>query len=268
MENQGPRKATDVLLDLETKLETALNIIKAQDLNMKLLSNKLNMLIEKLDKQPNSFVPQKNMFSAEAVQTAVPPQFAPPPPEAETQVPVYSEYKIPIEEAPTGFRRTSRPETFAGDNSYLNRSAPQQPVQMPTQTPKPPPGRSLESEVIIPQQAMKQGHVQPPSAPMETKVPQEQKNRGSIPVEQRVVDKNGKSVFLADVEIIDLTTGNQVCKTRTSGNGKWAAPLTMGNYRVTINKRESMSKQKIEVVQDITVDGSQSPLVLQMMIIK
>jgi len=271
MENQGPRKATDVLLDLESKLDSALSIIKSQDLNIKLLSNKLNLLIEKMDKQTvaASFV-TKPQFTVEAVQNVLPPQFMQPAQDEETNVPIFSEHKLAVDAAPIGFRRTSRPETYAGDNAYLQKP-PQEPVKMPVQTLKPPPGRNENSNVTVPQQAMNQGIV--PNNPItkptaENKLPQEQLNQGAIPVEQRVVDKNSKSVFLADVEIVDLKTGNQIFKTRTSGAGKWAAPLSIGNYRVTISKRESVTKQKVEVVQDISVDGSHSPLILQMIIIK
>jgi hypothetical protein len=92
--------------------------------------------------------------------------------------------------------------------------------------------------------------------------------QGQIPVMQRCVDKNGKSLFLAPVEIVDLSTGQPVFKTRTNGTGKWMASLGIGAYRVTITKQASMNKEKLEAVQDIQVDGAQSPLELPMMIIK
>jgi hypothetical protein len=48
---QEPRKATDVLLDLESKMETMLDLIRNLDLTSKLNSNKLNDLAERLDRQ-------------------------------------------------------------------------------------------------------------------------------------------------------------------------------------------------------------------------
>lgn len=276
MENKDPRKATDVLLELESKVDTALNILKANDLNMKLLSNKLNSLIEKMDKQAampilNSFPNKLPQFTAEAIQTA-PTQFMPHS-NQDNSVFVKSDDKIPLEENPQGFRRTSRPETYSGDNSYLPRldkdaAKPVSPAN------RPPPGRGADSnvtqgaEVIVPAQAPKKPQPPPPPQLQESSVPQEQINKGAIPVEQRVTGKNGNSVFLADIDIVDNTTGKNVFKTRTSGAGKWSAPLPIGSYRVTISKRESITKQKVEVVQDIKVDGTQSPLVLQAIIIK
>jgi hypothetical protein len=274
LENQGPRKATDILLELVDTVNTVLNMQKTNDLNLKLLSNKLNSVIERLDKQPEmkSFVNRAPQFTAEAVQAPVPPHFVQPATPGDIkQVPIQAEYQLPMEESPSGFRRTSRPETYAGDSLYLKKPVEPQ-VKFPTQqvAGKPPPGRNAgPPEFVVPTQATKQPPQPPPppSLPQQT-APQEQLNRGAVPVEQRVVDKNGKSVFLADVEIVDHNTSLPVVKTRTSGAGKWAAPLPIGNYRVTINKRESLTKQKVEVVQDIQVTGSESPLVLQMMIIK
>jgi hypothetical protein len=277
LENQGPRKATDVLLDMESKLDTLLSIVKAQDLNMKLLSNKLNSLIEKLDKQPElrsaAQRPSTPQFTVEApmMPAAPPPHFVHPATPGEVkQVPINAEYQLPVEESPLGFRRTSRPETYAGDNAYLQKPSEPQ-VRFPTQTvAKPPPGRNAEPpEFVVPAQATaKQAPQMPPPPVPDRAARQEPLNQGAVPVEQRVVDKNGKSVFLADVEIIDHNTSMPVFKTRTNGAGKWAAPLPLGNYRVNINKRESLTKQKVEVVQDIQVTGSESPLVLSMMIIK
>ena len=274
MENKGQRKATDVLLDLESKLDIALSIIKSQDLNMKLLSNKLNSLIEKLDKQTigNFNAPLSKQFIVEAVRTGTPPQFVQPPSEENRQIQINPEYNLPLEKSPAGFRRTSRPETYSGDSPILQKSKETtMPSKIPIQVIKPPPGREVVSEFVAPQKSIKQADILPPSsahAAPSTRTPQIQTNKGSIPVEQRVVDKDGKSVFLADVEIVDLQTSTVSFKTRTNGAGKWAAPLAVGNYRVTINKRESLTKQKIEIVQDIQVTGSEVPLVLHMMIIK
>lgn len=294
-----PRKATDVLLDLESKVSMLLDIIRAQDLNIKVLSNKLNDVIGKLDKQQA----QPPKVIVEAVQTApkassVPPTFAQiPAGDPERNIPVTAESKLPQSENPQGFRRSSRPETYAGDNAYLPHAeqSPQMPVQIPKMPPPrqntngAPPGRGPGSEVtaMAPDTSPrnKKGVFAPPNPqgsplappgspnplmaeePMESELPMQQAV-GAIPVMQRCVDKNGKSIFLADVDIISLVDGQPVFKTRTNGTGKWMASLGIGAYRVTISKRASMNKEKLEAVQDIQVDGTQSPLELPMMIIK
>lgn len=264
------RKASDVLLELEKKLDVALNIIRAQDLNIKIISNKLNLALENLEKQNNT--PQK--ITVEAINSLPRPatQF-PANSDSERNIPISSESRLPLEEEPKGFRRTSRPETFAGDDAYLNKNqsnngVPKYPVQIPKVGPNgPPPGRTAEAVV--------------PSIPKidSTTVPKQQQPREQnqatqniIPVMQRVVNGQGKSLFLADVEIIDLSTMQQIVKTRTNGTGKWMASLPVGNYRVIIRKLESLTqsqnKKMMEAIQDIQVDGSQSPYELQTVIIK
>jgi hypothetical protein len=269
---QEPRKATDVLLDLESKVGMLLDIIRAQDLNIKVLSNKLNDVIGRLDKQQAG--PPK--IVVEAMQTpvrqasVVPPGFTQiPAGDPEKNIPIAAESKLIQTEMPNGFRRSSRPETYAGDNVYLPHPENEMklPVQLPKQTPRqqamtPPPGRS---EAIVPPEATKNTKIAPPPAPDE---PLPQVSTGQIPVQQRCVDKNGKSIFLAPVEIVDATTGLPVFKTRTNGTGKWMAALGIGVYRVTITKQANISKEKLEAVQNIQVDGTQSPLELPMIIIK
>jgi hypothetical protein len=260
-----PRKASDVLLELEQKLDVALNIIRAQDLNIKILSNKLNAVLEVLDKK--SVEPPK--FVVEAVNTAVPQmpisQFQVVSElDDQKQIPVSAEFKLPLEKEPTGFRRTSRPETFAGDDAYLQRAPKAAPKPQPNVM-APPPGRT--AEVIVPPAAEKKAALETVPAKRQVKAV-EQIVQNAIPVQQRVVNKHGKSLFLADVEIIDLSTMQQICKTRTNGTGKWMASLGVGQYRVIIRKMENATKEKLEVTQEIEIDGTQSTVELQTVIIK
>jgi hypothetical protein len=260
-----PRKASDVLLDLEQKLDVALNIIRAQDLNIKILSNKLNAVLEVLEKKSV----EAPKFVVEAVNTALPQipvsQFQMVSElDNEKQVPVSAEFKLPLEKEPTGFRRTSRPETFAGDDAYLQR-APKTAPRPAQSAMTPPPGR--EAEVVVPPSVDRKAALETvPPKPKEKVAVQVVQN--AIPVQQRVVNKHGKSLFLADVEIIDLSSMQQICKTRTNGTGKWMASLGIGQYRVIIRKMENATREKLEVTQDIEIDGTQSTVELQTVIIK
>ena len=307
-----PRKATDVLLDIETKVNALLDIVRSQDLVIKVLSNKLNDVMGKLEKQAQA-APK---FTVEAIQApVVPPPMPPgftqlPAGEPERNIPIAAEHRLPETSAPQGFRRNSRPETFAGDNSYLPHPEPE--MRMPVQIPKmpappgrqapnaPPPGRGPGSEVVaqVPPEAMnprnnKKGVFAPPNPhgspfaehgapnpmmapeegePQQQQPPQQpqQHTQGNIPVMQRCVDKNGKSIFLADVKITDLSDGQPAGgnNIRTNGAGKWMTSLGIGAYRVVITKRAAANKGMMEAVQDIQVDGSKSPLELPMVIIK
>ena len=305
-----PRKATDVLLDIETKVNALLDIVRSQDLVIKVLSNKLNDVMGKLEKQSQA-APK---FTVEAIQQpVVAPAFPPgftqiPAGDPERNIPIAAESKLPETSAPQGFRRNSRPETFAGSKDHLaEQEFPE--FKMPVQIPKGPPGRQspdmpppgrTQGDVVtamVPPQATANprgnkgnkgvmGGPEPkgsPFAPPGTPNPmmaQEQvappgqpghpghSPQGQIPVMQRCVDKNGKSIFLADVEITDLSTGQPFFKTRTNGAGKWMASLGIGAYRVVVTKRASGNKGMLEAIQDVQVDGSKSPLELPMVIIK
>lgn len=225
-----PRKATEVLLELESKLDVLLNIVRSQDLNIKVLSNKLNALISA------KTVPQ----GAPTVEVADSKRI----PGSPIQIPISAEDKIPVETSPQGFRRTSRPETYS------------QPVAKTKIAPKIP-----EAEAIVPEQVTT-------TSASKTKNSDKNPYVNSVPVQQRVVDQNGKSVFLADVEVIDIESGDKVAKTRTNGTGKWMAALAVGNYKVVLTKREVLTKERVELVQNIKVDGRTSPLELPTLIFK
>lgn len=247
---QEPRKASDILLSLETKIDTLLGVIRTQDTKISILSNKLNAVMDLIKKQPQEIM----KYSAEVSDLDVAfPSYETSP---EKHVPISSEFTLPQEDKPNGFRRTSRPESYAGDNATL----PKPPKQNIKQAPKPP---VAEAEVVVPfnKKAV------PVEVPQQPKL-QEQANKNAVPVMQRVVDRNGKSVFLADVEVIDLNTNQQVFKTRTNGTGKWMASLAPSHYKIIIRKVESLTKERVETPQDVVVTGAESPLDLPMLIIK
>lgn len=241
-----PRKASDLLLDLESKVDILLSIVRSQDLNIKILSNKLNSVLEKVQQTNSVAAPQYNV---EAVNTQIPIHSLFSTEESDNkQIAVSAEDKLPLEENPKGFRRTSRPETYSGDQSYLPAKKEAKPAEVVVQAKKPQP---------------------PPQAVQET-VPNKKFTSGSVPVQQRTVDKNGKSIFLADIDIVSADTGEPIYKTRTNGAGKWFASLPVGKYKITLRKKESLSKDKssLEAVQEILVDGNSSPLELPMIIVK
>lgn len=239
--SSGPRKISDVILDLESKIDILLGLSRSQDLVIKLLSNKMNDIINNM--QLNK-VPGK--ISIEAVNTTP------------KTIEVSPETKLPMQDLPEGFRRTSRPETYSGDNKYLptDQGVVKFPMQLPKQQKLP------EAEVIVPT---------PVKQEVKKVIPQAISNQvisNAIPVMQRIVDSTGKSIFLADVEISNIDSSMPTVKSRTNGTGKWMATLAPGSYKVVIRKRESLTKEKLESVQEISVTGSISPLELQTLIMR
>jgi len=246
------RKATDVLIDLEKNLSIVLSIVRSQDLTIKILANRVNGLIKTIETiQNKSYQP-----SVEAVNDV--------PSSSNSSIKIHAMNQLPMEQNPSGFRRTSRPETFAGDDTYLNKP---KDSNASVQTPKLQEEKQEVVDVVVPNEVFQKN--QKPTTLADSKpVKEEKKSSQKVNTKQRVVDKNGKSIFLADVEIADIELGEKIHKSRTNGTGIWQAPLPHGRYRVVIRKREPVTKAKVESVQEITVDGTKSPLELPMLIFK
>jgi hypothetical protein len=93
------QKATDILLELIEKVELLTALVKAQDFNIKILSNKLQSTISKLEKLNNS-TPKESPFKVEAADV--------------TTENVDQELLMEMETSPKGFRKSSRHEVYTG----------------------------------------------------------------------------------------------------------------------------------------------------------
>jgi hypothetical protein len=240
------RKASDVLLEIEGKVNALVGLMNTIELNQRIINNKLTDLLAEKGKEPPK-------FTVESINT-LPPHLDP------RNVPILAEDTLPQEDIPKGFRRTSRPETFAGDNARLTRpKSSEEMIKFPVQIP-----RGNKAEVIVPTQ------IGTPTSPPATQTENisQRPTKSGIPVMQRMVDGTGKSLFLADVSIIDNTSMETVFKTRTNGTGKWMASLPVGEYTVVMSKRNATTKEPVENRQTIQVDGTKSPLELLTCIIK
>jgi hypothetical protein len=230
MENKN-RTATEVLISVETKLDQLMHLHRSLDLNIKVLSNKLNQLLGAptiSSNVPNISLPTNDIEQDETF-PEYPPEPALPP-----------GFSLPVETSPVGFRRTSRPETFAPEETMPKKNVPTPAMPIPEMHPA---QERISDATYIP-------------------------SRGErMPVMQRVVDKNGKAIFMAEVEIVNNKNHITELKTRTNGVGKWQASLAPGQYKVFLRKAGAVGKPKMEIIQDLVIDGS-TPNELQMMIVK
>lgn len=217
------RKATDILLSIESKLEALLNYHKSQDLNLKTLSNKINNLSEVKQPLIQKNESNNNVFAVTAEAVDVAPFVT-----ANKSLP----QPLSMEDSIIGIRRSSRDQL---DDKTEFKDYDRHVIHTKNELP-----------ILSKEKSVEVKHVQ---------------------ITQRVVNKNQQSVFLAEVEIKDLDD-NLVSKTRTNSVGKWSATIPSGKYRVSVNKKESSSKQKIEALQDIYIDGSKSIDTLPDLIIK
>lgn len=98
----------------------------------------------------------------------------------------------------------------------------------------------------------------PPPQHVSSKPPVEpHEHVANASITQRLVDKAGKVLFLAEVEVMD-PDGITVVKTRTNGVGKWSASLAPNTYKVVMRKRDKNSKQLLEATQNIIISPGDS----------
>jgi hypothetical protein len=228
------RKISDIILELEAKINSILSILVNQDLLLKNISNRL-----KASSELNEINKTISKPSIEAVNILP----------AETHL-INAAADLQKEDESLGFRRNSRPETYS--------DPPKKEKSKTSKSDNPP-------EIIV---QKKQKQVDEEEFKEYNQESLLRDPNSSTPVIQRVIDANGKSVFLADVEIVDLNSKKQIYKTRTNGTGKWTASLPTGKYHIIVKKRASNTKEKIEMIQELSIDGKQSRQELDAMVIK
>ena len=236
------RKATDVLLDLESKVDVLINLVKSQKLTQEILSNKLNIALELLEKnsvENKTSLPEKPKFTIEASDN-------------EKNILINSDFNLLTESEPKGFRRTSRPETYSKPAIQKHKNVVEKPAEVIF---NPPNLETFNNESLT------------SNKPQED-ISKKEILQSPIIVSQRIVDVNGKSVFLAEVEVKKNDTLELVSKTRTGATGKWSIPLNTGIYKLFIKKRDLKTKEVVTTTQDLTVDGNNSLLTLDTLILK
>jgi len=210
------RKASDILLSIEKKLDQIVGLISSNDLTMKIVANKLQSLIDigNDDNHPNNLdeINKNNLLPTVSLLS---PQ--------KEEIFINSEFNIEEDKAPSGTRRTSRSSSDIFDFETKENN--------------------------------------------KTVSPETYNSDRKIPIVQRVVDKNGKSLFLAEVEVLNENSV-QVCKVKTNSVGKYQAQLPPGNYKIIIRKNEPLSNSKLEGIQEIKVNSESKLLELPIIIIK
>lgn len=205
--------------ELEKKLNQILDIVKSQDLNIKILSNKLNIVLEAQRQQ----IQQKNTTNQISIEAVT---------QNNRSIPIQP--TNPVVAIPDGFSRTARAETY-------------QP-EVKKEPPK-------EAEVIV-------------NVPKPKELPEFKDYENKIAIQQKVINGNKKSIFMANVTIYDPDS-KIAYEGRTNATGKWSASLPPNNkYLVVIKKTDDITKRPIELKQDIFIDGKQSPLHLPDAILK
>ncbi len=225
------RKASDVLLELETEVKSLKSILNLQDHLLKTIlgnCNKTNAMLGALiDAQP---------LTAEQ-RAVIREQFQPAASEA---IMIPQGFPVEIEKVFKGERRITR--------------APNEPSTKASNA-------DIEFKDYMAQKK------KPPQTEFRPKAAAQQvKSEKKIPVTQRVQDNNKKDMFMAEVNLLS-PQGELVLKTKTNAMGKWQAQLAPGNYVVKASKMDTALQKKIETQQNITIPNSNSAITLSTLVI-
>ena len=243
------RKATDIILELESKIDMLISLNQSLDLNIKLLSNKLNLLNDKIEKIQTINNSTSNMQMPPIGSKII----------TETDpLPLMKDFRIEVSSGAVDTRRMSRTPQLEVQE-YINAKSDSDLLWDPNRknnvkASSPPPAPSSKTLIgNIPEMFESPAKVETPDGEFINN------SNSKIPVVQRVLSKkNKKAVFLADIEIKDLQD-HLIYKTKTNGAGKWEASIYPGRYRVFVrktSKNESNSIDRIEIVQDIIINVS------------
>ena len=80
----------------------------------------------------------------------------------------------------------------------------------------------------------------------------------------QVLNIGNDPLFLASVEVLDISGDELISQTRTNTKGRWLAALAPGDYQVHVIKRfpPESGKKSIDTVYPINVPPSDEPLEL------
>jgi hypothetical protein len=272
MENEAPRTASQVILELEAKVDNLTDLVKSQNFANQLLSNNITELIQLVKTMNVSSSQTSRTPSAEAVdfipqiQSFQQQRHNLEQQDPDRYMPIFAENKILDVKDMLVPRRTSRPD---GDKVVNSPSPPPKQDEEMEFRPYAPKAPTVAKQVS--QQKIQQPVIQQTQQPVQQPVQQNNKFvvQNAVPIIQRVVDGNGKSQFLAEVEIVNADTSKLALKTKTNASGKWVASLSPGNYQVVIRKKGNGGNIKdLQAVQTIPIDGSVSPLEIKTITVK
>lgn len=193
------RKATDILLIIESDVKEILAYVRNNDLNYRLILERLRLLSEGASKAPLAISPP-SLVSGDT-----------------KPVPLSAGPFIQSSDLKEKIRKAMEEASLQDDNVKFQ-----------------------DLEVENSQSGKRRG----------TRVQINAEKQ--VSVQQKIVDSDGKNVFMAKVEIFD-EQGNLAKQTKTNQTGKWLAQLLPGRYSVTITKAGTATKSPVESTYSVLI---------------
>jgi hypothetical protein len=212
------KKISDIIFDMQTKINQLVGLYTNMDNNIKIILNRLNTQSKNNNLTENKqAIRSAGSLSVSAIGVAPAVKLPPGPPIKEPEPEFDNDVLV------------ARPfdESFDDDE------------------------RELIEEVI------------PKGKRRDLRKPADSTQGTKVAVSQQIQYNSGKVLFLANVEIIDVSSGQIVKQTRTNQKGRWIAPLDPGEYLIHISKRQvDKNKLPVELRYKIAVPNSSGPLEL------
>lgn len=235
------RKATDVLLKIEQMIEKVLGHNRNQDLLIKTLMNRIQVLEDKIDGIKN--VPVQAQQPVAASQQEFPKHSGDAPPRRiNQQLPgLKPSVKINNPQQPqnSGFDFRNTEQNRQSSNRQITRDPNEEDEAEKLELDAKPQGKRRDSRYI-------------PSS----------YDGKPVPVQQKLLYPDGRAISTAKVEVFD-DKSNLVKTLKTNATGKWTNALPPGNYTIQVSKKGTSTKNAVEAQVEITVPTSSEPVQLK-----
>jgi hypothetical protein len=227
MVKTDPRSGSELLRDVERKLDLLQRHVQNLDNNVKIMLGHLNSILN----APVEMAQTPQPTRTETVRLG-----------EDTEPKMYKFEDLP---------RTHKFEQMAAAQGIEVEPAHTEPRVKIVAKPEDP--SSLDKNELV-EEVVRKGHTRT------TRVAK--KEGGRVAVSQQIMSPNGNPVFLATVEI--LQRGSLVHQTRTKTNGRWSAPLDAGEYMVHVVKRAApdSGKESIDIRYVVEIPPSDTNLEL------
>jgi len=235
-DKKEPRKATDLLIDIDNRLRIVEKRLAVFDFQQKLIINSLNKLVALKQETERDNIPTANVAQVKKPNVVVEPIVA-------VEQEPKKESSIERKARLMHIEKTAKQnEEFSFDisNSIKTEKTKQQPQKVPEST-----NKATEDNVNI------------SALNVEATATTAAEELNKVPVTQKASLYDGTVIALAEVIITNTTTGN-VKKLSTGNNGRWQTSLSPGVYTLKVNGK--VGGEAVEYSQNFDVPPTDAVL--------
>jgi hypothetical protein len=240
--NEDSRTGSELLRDVERKLDTLKRHVQNMDNNLKIVLSQFNTLMQALSQpEPVATTSQDIKLHSSEVNLH---SGSTSPPKAKLGDGTEPDKTYKFEDLP----KTNKFEEMQGHYGLVEEPERERIKAKPQ-------GEDAFDKYELVEESKKKGRARG------QRVPEKSSNR--VGVSQQILFPNGSPAFLASVEILNAG-GVQIKQTRTNTKGHWVAPLEPGEYTVHVVKHvpPESDKKSFDIRYVVEIPPSDKPLEL------